>query len=394
MMASPMPTTEPSSALIWGTATLMVTIVSCCSLIGVSIMPLISGPSYKVFITLFTGLAVGSLLGSSIFSLIPQAFGLHLKPDKDYLWKSLIIFFGIYLFYCGERLMRIHFDRKAKQQRQKEQQQQLNNLKKNKSTLDNEKLNDKQSGDNNIQGDVLTALTSGTSSSSSSKDQQSSHKGLMTEISLIKDDDGQQLNNHHHHHHHHNNLNPQEILTKALKGDTRQSSGSVLTKRRPGEIAPVAWMIIIGDGLHNFIDGLTIGAAFSQSILFGVRTSVAVIFEEFPHELGDFAVLISSGMTVRQALGFNFLSACTCYIGMIFGIILGEMTQSASYIFALAGGMFLYISLVDMMGELSAMLEESKSSIRETTRLLLMQNIGILSGIIIIFILSLVDPMI
>lgn len=353
----------------------MVTIVSCCSLIGISIMPLISGPRYKSFITLFTGLAVGSLLGSAIFSLIPQAFSLHLQQDKSYLWKSLVIFFGIYLFYCSERLMRIYFDRKTKRKLEKEQKQQLS-MKKNKSSSELEQQDTNQAGSSNTAGD---------DQSSSSKHPYSP----PTEISLANDPSCDEEKTqahlmadqalHHHGHSHFHGMNHEQILTNALK-----KGGPTIRK---SEIAPVAWMIIIGDGLHNFIDGLSIGAAFSDSISLGMSTSVAVIFEEFPHELGDFAVLIASGMTVRQALGFNFLSACTCYIGMIVGILLGDLTQSASYIFALAGGMFLYISLVDMMGELSAMLEECKESTRKV--LLLMQNIGILTGIIIIFILSL-----
>ena len=85
------------------------------------------------------------------------------------------------------------------------------------------------------------------------------------------------------------------------------------THLAPGKkkIAMVAWMIIFGDGLHNFIDGLSIGAAFNDSILTGISICVAVVCEEFPHELGDFAVLIASGMSIRQAVSFNFLSACT-----------------------------------------------------------------------------------
>lgn len=346
-------------------------------------MPLISGPSYKIFITLFTGLAVGSLFGSAIFSLIPQAFSLHLNQDgsarldKDYLWKSLMIFFGLYLFYISERLMRIYFDRNT---RKLEQEQQLQ-IKKNKSS---NSLNDDNTSTTSQQadGDISAPETS---------------KGAMSKSAIdthgdnIAKDTNHTLQHYHHHHHQHahhthNGLQkPEEVLAKRLKSGSGSSRGP--TDKRD-QVAPVAWMIIIGDGLHNFIDGLSIGAAFTESIALGVSTSLAVIFEEFPHELGDFAVLISSGMTVRQALGFNFLSACTCYIGMIFGILLGDMTQSASLIFALAGGMFLYISLVDMMGELSAMLEECKSSTREVSRLLLMQNIGILTGIIIIFILS------
>ena len=91
--------------------------------------------------------------------------------------------------------------------------------------------------------------------------------------------------------------------------------------------------------------------------------SLAVLCEEFPHELGDFAVLLNSGMSVKQAMAYNFLSACTCYLGLVLGkyqrvnkfdviiptflgILLGELDGTNVYIFALAGGMFLYISLV------------------------------------------------
>lgn len=306
--------------------------------------------------------------------------------------------------------MRIYFDRKA---RQTEREQEQIALKKNRSgvDLDLRGPNDLALGDGDVpnQSSGLTNRATGSSGISNDK---KNHSDNLTEISLAKDnedktttiannravvsdngDDHQQSeplnyqdkNNHPHYHHHNHVHNPQEVLSKALKNET--PNRSMLPQR--DTIAPVAWMIIIGDGLHNFIDGLSIGAAFSESTVLGFSTSVAVIFEEFPHELGDFAVLIASGMTVRQALGFNFLSACTCYLGMILGILLGDLTQSASFIFALAGGMFLYISLVDMMGELSAMLEESKGSTRETSHLLVMQNIGILTGIIITFTLSL-----
>ena len=64
---------------------------------------------------------------------------------------------------------------------------------------------------------------------------------------------------------------------------------------------------------------------------------------------GDFAILLNSGMTMNQALGYNFLSACMCYLGLVIGILIGEMTSGAEWIFAIAGGMFLYISLVDMV---------------------------------------------
>ena len=66
---------------------------------------------------------------------------------------------------------------------------------------------------------------------------------------------------------------------------------------------------------------------------------------------GDFAVLLNAGMSLKRAVMFNFLSACMCYIGMTVGIFLGENTAAHEWVFAFAGGMFLYISLVDMVSQ-------------------------------------------
>ena len=64
---------------------------------------------------------------------------------------------------------------------------------------------------------------------------------------------------------------------------------------------------------------------------------------------GDFAVLLNAGMSLKRAVMYNFLSACMCYVGMVIGIVLGENTAAHTWVFAFAGGMFLYISLVDMV---------------------------------------------
>ena len=64
---------------------------------------------------------------------------------------------------------------------------------------------------------------------------------------------------------------------------------------------------------------------------------------------GDFAVLLNAGMTYKAAMAFNFLSACSCYLGLIIGLLLGYSTSAVKWIYGLAGGMFIYISLVDMV---------------------------------------------
>ena len=118
-------------------------------------------------------------------------------------------------------------------------------------------------------------------------------------------------------------------------------------------VQPVAWMVIFGDGIHNFVDGLTIGAAMTQGYAEGLSISIAVLAEELPHEIGDLAVLLRAGLSIRRALVLNFLSACLCYAGYVVGAFLGDLPDAQTIIFALAGGLFLYISLTDLLPEIS-----------------------------------------
>ena len=138
------------------------------------------------------------------------------------------------------------------------------------------------------------------------------------------------------------------------------------------------------------VDGLTMGAAFSHSVYSGIEVSIAVLCEELPHELGDLAILLNSGMSLKKALLYNFISACTCFIGLIIGILLGREDEATiAWIFAIAGGMFLYISLVDMLPEITHAAEEASSiSVRQGAEMLLVQNVGLICGFIIMFIMA------
>lgn len=92
----------------------------------------------------------------------------------------------------------------------------------------------------------------------------------------------------------------------------------------PQNFSSVAWMVIMGDGLHNFTDGMAIGAAFSEGIAGGFSTTLAVFCHELPHELGDFAMLLKAGMSIKQALFYNILSSVLCIFGNMFGLWLGK----------------------------------------------------------------------
>jgi zinc transporter ZupT len=114
-------------------------------------------------------------------------------------------------------------------------------------------------------------------------------------------------------------------------------------------VAPVAFIIIFSEALHNFIDGLSIGAAFSENVIEGLSLSLAIVCEEFPHKLGDFAIMIGAGMPFKMAIISNLISSSFIYGGVALGIVLGEEFHASIWIYGIAGGMFLYISVCDMV---------------------------------------------
>ncbi|XP_027845360.1 metal cation symporter ZIP8-like isoform X2 [Aphis gossypii] len=145
-----------------------------------------------------------------------------------------------------------------------------------------------------------------------------------------------------------NNGNGTEM--KQISHGHGHSHSHKLTNKSMDDKSPIstlALLVLFGDSLHNIIDGMSIGAAFSENVTTGISISVAIACEEFPHEIGDFAILIQSGMSFRRALSFNFLSACTAFIGLVIGICLGNMEYSG-FVFSFAGGLFLFITLTHL----------------------------------------------
>jgi zinc and cadmium transporter len=110
---------------------------------------------------------------------------------------------------------------------------------------------------------------------------------------------------------------------------------------------------LIGDGFHNLIDGLLIGASFVVSVPLGVTTAIAVALHEIPQELGDFGVLLHSGFSKKKALFFNFLSASLAFAGVVIALILGGQIEGfTEFMIPFTIGSFLYIALADLMPEL------------------------------------------
>ena len=116
---------------------------------------------------------------------------------------------------------------------------------------------------------------------------------------------------------------------------------------------PIGKMILLGDGVHNFIDGLIIATSYMISIEIGVATTMAVILHEIPQEIGNFGVLIHAGYKTKKALWYNFLSALTAVAGAVTALLFGNITeQFALWLLPLTAGGFIYIALSDLLPEL------------------------------------------
>ena len=112
-------------------------------------------------------------------------------------------------------------------------------------------------------------------------------------------------------------------------------------------------LILMGDALHNFVDGVVIAGAFLTAIPLGFATTLAVLAHEIPQELGDFAILLDRGYTPNRALAFNTLSSLTTPLGALLGYFILETVQrSLPDVLALSAASFLYIATADLIPDL------------------------------------------
>lgn len=114
-----------------------------------------------------------------------------------------------------------------------------------------------------------------------------------------------------------------------------------------------AYINLVGDSVHNFIDGLIIAAAFLTNTSLGVATTIAVLFHEIPQEIGDFGVLIHGGFSKAKALFLNFITAITAILGGLIGYLVSNHTEVLTlYLTPIAAGGFIYISASDLIPEI------------------------------------------
>ncbi|HNW71376.1 MAG TPA: ZIP family metal transporter [Candidatus Paceibacterota bacterium] len=145
-------------------------------------------------------------------------------------------------------------------------------------------------------------------------------------------------------------------------------------------VHPVGKLVLFTDGVHNFIDGVIIGASFLVSVPIGIATTLTVILHEIPQEVGDFAVLIHSGYTKKRALWLNFASALMAVLGTLFIFGFGKIAQnSVIWFLPIAAGGFIYIAVADLIPELQKT-KQIKYSI--------IQIISVIAGVALIALLG------
>jgi len=145
-------------------------------------------------------------------------------------------------------------------------------------------------------------------------------------------------------------------------------------------IHPMGRVILVSDGVHNFIDGLIIGVSYLVSIEVGIATTIAIILHEIPQEIGDFGILIHSGYTTAKALWLNFLSALIAVLGTIIALVVGGKSEVlTSWLIPLAAGGFIYIAMSDLIPEM-----HKTKRLRDSVLQLITVVIGVLAMVLLL----------
>ncbi len=132
-----------------------------------------------------------------------------------------------------------------------------------------------------------------------------------------------------------------------------------------------AYLNIIGDGIHNFVDGMIIAASFLLGFSVGLATTIAVVFHELPQEMGDYGILIYGGFKRKKALILNFIAASSVVFGGIVAIfLLGTIEALKGLLVAFSTGGFIYLAASELIPELQKEKSFKKSVIQFTTFIL------------------------
>ena len=149
--------------------------------------------------------------------------------------------------------------------------------------------------------------------------------------------------------------------------------------RKTGGLEVAGFLNLAADFTHNFTDGLAIAGAFSAGYKVGVTTTLAVFLHEIPHEIGDFAILVKSGFTKKQAVLAQFSTAIGAMLGTVVGLLADHFSSHTGFIIPLTAGGFIYVATVTVIPELL-----TDCSFAQTVR----ESVAILIGILLMVVIA------
>lgn len=139
------------------------------------------------------------------------------------------------------------------------------------------------------------------------------------------------------------------------------------------EAGKAGWMILVGDGLHNFTDGILIAAAFIADPKLGLVTGLAIIAHEIPQEIGDFIVLLNAGFSRTRAFVYNLICSLMAVIGGLLGYVMLERgLEWIPYVLVFASSGFIYIAVSDLMPQM-----QRRATLRETVPQIILVGLGV-----------------
>ncbi len=118
------------------------------------------------------------------------------------------------------------------------------------------------------------------------------------------------------------------------------------------------WSVLLGDSIHNFVDGVIIAAAFLTDVKLGVVTTLAIVAHEIPQEIGDFIVLLNAGLSRARALAFNAISGLSAVAGGLVGYFaVGGLESLFPYLLVVAASSFIYVAVADLLPQMQRRLQ-------------------------------------
>ncbi|XP_067687062.1 zinc transporter ZIP10-like [Haliotis asinina] len=353
--------TPATTAEVYGYSSLAVFIISLCSLGGGVFVKMSKGKIGNYVMASMLAMAVGNLCGDAVLHLVPEVIGeegtdsdgdghftneVMLLGNSDIEMNSvkmMLMLASIYLFFLLEMVMSVYHKH--------------DHVTETMIFIPESQIPKKK---------ALTRVTGSTAHLTSSNSTLSS-----MEVAIPSSIDSLH-----------------SLPSVPEEDEDPEEQVQITIQKQDNLLAPMtlAWMVIVGDSIHNFADGLEIGATFSDGLASGLSTSLAVFCHELPHELGDFAALISTGMSVKRALILNFVSGLTAFIGLYIGLVSGQHSDVRRLIFSIGAGMFIYVALANLVPELMKYFERTRN-----WKMFLCQHVGLLFGYTVMVLIAIFE---